>query len=830
MEKKELDYTACETRLESWGQKISDFESDSELSEADTRSKIIDPLFIDVLGWDESQISREGHVKKIGFYDYTCNSGNNRLIIEAKKTSVDFSMPVSRVIKYKSLSNRGELKSAIEQGINYATTQGINIVAVYNGKQISVTYIPYIRMQNFNDTYLFRNTKDILDNFHHLFNLLSPIVNADEHLPNFIVPDTQNPYIRPKPPFKERINSLQVDINAKSPANELARYFQTTHDRYFSDIISDEDLLMKCYCDSTSVAKLGKDIEAVLRDRAPLLNLPIEELETEKKSAGRFQQKFLEAKNSTKMFLLLGGSGVGKTTFIYRFFNFILSEAERDFLVWIYIDFKKFSEEGKSIDEFVYSQIKEKISDNYDHLDLYTSVENLKAIFAKDLKEHQALISLLPTEEERNREIASILKENMSNINHHIKRVFEYLRSQELGTCIIYDNVDQLSAELQTRLFKHSNTLRENLKTTVICSLREEVYYGHRRDKALNYAEIELFHIPAPKFLNVLSKRIKLLKDETDPNEEFSIENEAGKLIRLKKLDIIEVLSKTFLSNPENILMVEMLGNRDLREALKIFKKILSSYNVDFNNLLISAGMHAVGKQDVRTIDYSELIRGLALQDNLHFVGSKSETLINIFDIEDEGFFSHLTKIRILKYAQSRLGQSLGKLPPGYFRLCDLYNEIFETTVNNLSKFLDICKKLQIAGALVNSNGTIHEINEDDYVILGAAGKYYLSHLMVNPFYLSLMSIDTQMANPERHNKIKELYQRSLNESSSMQKRRFIAMADHFIGYLQEEENKEKSYLNDIGIGFQEEYLTIAEEIMIQFKTIVEPMGYEVKN
>lgn len=830
MEKKELDYTACETRLESWKQKISDFESDSELSEADTRSKIIDPLFIDVLGWDESQILREGHVKKIGFYDYTCNSGNNRLIIEAKKTSVDFSMPVSRVIKYKSLSNKGELKSAIEQGINYATTQGVNIVVVYNGKQIAVTYIPYIRMQNFNDTYLFRNTNDILDNFHHLFNLLSPIVNADEHLPNFIVPDTQNPYIRPKPPFKERINSVQVDINAKSPANELARYFQTTHDRYFSDIISEEDLLMKCYCDSNSVAKLGKDIEAVLRDRAPLLNLPIEELETEKKSAGRFQQKFLEAKNSTKMFLLLGGSGVGKTTFIYRFFNFILSEAEREFLVWIYIDFKKFSEEGKSIDEFVYSQIKEKISDNYDHLELYTSVENLKAIFAKDLKEHQALISLLPTEEERNREIASILKENMSNINHHIKRVFEYLRSQEFGTCIIYDNVDQLSAELQTRLFKHSNTLRENLKTTVICSLREEVYYGHRRDKTLNYAEIEFFHIPAPKFLNVLSKRIKLLKDETDPKEEFSIENEAGKLINLKKLNIIEVLSKTFLSDPENILMIEMLGNRDLREALKIFKKILSSYNVDFNNLLISAGMHAVGKQDVRTIDYSELIRGIALQDNLHFVGSKSETLINIFDIEDEGFFSHLTKIRILKYAQSRLGQSLGKLPPGYFRLCDLYNEIFETTVNNLSKFLDICKKLQIAGALVNSNGTIHEINEDDYVILGAAGKYYLSHLMGNPFYLSLMSIDTQIANPERHNKIKELYQRSLNESSSMQKRRFIAMADHFIGYLQEEENKEKSYLNDIGIGFPEDYLTIAEEIMIQFKNIVEPMGYEVKN
>lgn len=828
MKTKELNYTACASRLGEWMTEAKNFESDAELSEADTRSKIIDPLFREVLGWDELQIQREGYVKKIGYYDYKFDSTTNRFVLEAKKSTVDFSMPRNRAVKYKTLSDLGGLKSAIEQGINYATTKGINTVVVYNGKQIAITYIPYIYIQNFNDTYLFKDIEEIGANFHHLYNVLSPIVNSNEELPKLIVPDDKKPYIRSKPSFKERINSLQADINAKAPGNELARYFEKIHGRYFSDIVSDEDLLMKCYCDSSSVAKLGREIEMVLRDRAPLLNLPIEieDIETEKKSAGKFEKKFLEDKNNPKMFLLLGGSGVGKTTFIYRFFNFILKEVERELLVWIYIDFKKFSEEGGSIDDFVYDQIQDQLLEKYEHLNLFSDSKILKAIFSKDLKAKEAVISLYPTQEERDREVAKIIQEKMRDRSHYTKRIFEYLRSQELGTCVIYDNVDQLSSDLQTRLFKHANTLRENLKTTMICSLREEVYYGHRRDKSLNYAEIELFHIPAPKFLNVLSKRIKLLKEETDEDEVFNVENEAGSYIRVKKLDIIEVISKTFLNNPENLLMIEMLANRDLRESLKIFKKILSSYNVNFDNLLTSAGIYALGKQEIKPIEYDELLRGLALQDRIHFMSSKTEPLINVFDIEDDGFFSHFTKIRILKYAQSRLDQSLGKLPPGYFRLKDMYNEGFKNMVNNFTKFLEICKKLQIAGALVNSNGTIQEINEDDYVILGAAGKYYLSHLIGNPFYLSLVAIDTQIASDDCHSKISELYHFSLNDSRAMKKRRLIAMARYFIQYLKEEEHKEKEYLMTIGAEIQEEYFKISEEIDAQFQKYCQTNGF----
>ena len=49
-----------------------------DLSEADTRAKIIDPLFLDILGWTEDDIRRESHVHK-GYLDYVFSIDGTRI-------------------------------------------------------------------------------------------------------------------------------------------------------------------------------------------------------------------------------------------------------------------------------------------------------------------------------------------------------------------------------------------------------------------------------------------------------------------------------------------------------------------------------------------------------------------------------------------------------------------------------------------------------------------------------------------------------------------------------------------------------------------------------
>ncbi|MHA4267707.1 hypothetical protein ACX16L_23180 [Bacillus cereus] len=820
-------YTECESSFDEWLEKVKSYEEVS-LTEADTRSKLIDSLFIDVLGWDETQIHREGHVNKIGFYDYDFNSGRNRFVLEAKKTDVNFLMPKNKTTKYKALKDKNsKLKEAIEQGVNYAAVRNIDIVVVFNGKQLAVTYIPYSKATNKHDTYLFQDLEDIHNSLLRFYNLLSPLVNGKEETAKIIVPDSQNILIRNRPSFVDKINTKQADFGLKSKGNELAKYFEQIHGEYFSDITSDEEFLKKCYCESEIAGKLERELEIVLRDTAPLNDFPIEEIQTKKRSAGNFQTRFIENNKSTKMFLLLGGSGVGKTTFIFRFFNYILSADEREFLVWLYLDFKKMSEEGKSIDDFVNEELEDQLSEKYEDLELYTDPEKITKIFAKDLKKQRGSIALLPTEEDRQRAKAETIREVQKDKLYHIKRIFEYLRSIGYGTCIVYDNVDQLNTDLQKRLFKHANVLRENLKTTVICSLREEVYYDHRKEKVLNFSEIERFHIPSPRLTNVLSKRIKLLKENTDPDDIFSMHSEDGKFVNVKKSEIIDVLTQTFLGDNENVLMLEMLANKDLRDALKYFRKVITSHNINFDEVLISAGMYAISKSTNKIIDSSQILRGLALQDKIHFNGNSSEPLINIFSVESDGFFSHFTKIRILKYAQSLIYNSIGHLPQGYFKVSDMYKEVFSNTVNDLESFMSIVKKLQKVGAIVNYSGSLNELNEEDYITLGPAGKYYLDVLIYNPFYVSLMAIDTTMTDPVESQEIEKIYSLSLSEKTVIQTRRYLAMSRHFVKYLVEEEEKEVEFLKAKGLELNEEYFSIAKNIQEGYEAFIKKNGLD---
>jgi hypothetical protein len=56
----------------------------SSLSESDTRAKILDPLFTQVLGWAEKDISREPYANA-GYLDYLfASKGVRWFVLEAK--------------------------------------------------------------------------------------------------------------------------------------------------------------------------------------------------------------------------------------------------------------------------------------------------------------------------------------------------------------------------------------------------------------------------------------------------------------------------------------------------------------------------------------------------------------------------------------------------------------------------------------------------------------------------------------------------------------------------------------------------------------------------
>jgi len=66
------------------------------VSEQDVRMKIIDPMFVTVLGWPEADIHLEANAGS-GFIDYRHTINElNRLITEAKRTSRAFAIDPTR--------------------------------------------------------------------------------------------------------------------------------------------------------------------------------------------------------------------------------------------------------------------------------------------------------------------------------------------------------------------------------------------------------------------------------------------------------------------------------------------------------------------------------------------------------------------------------------------------------------------------------------------------------------------------------------------------------------------------------------------------------------
>lgn len=104
----------------------------AELSEADTRSKFIDPIFRECLGWPESEITREDPVAE-GYADYTFGGEFKWFHVEAKRTLPRFTLHIPSRKRRLNLSGahllgNKSLKPLIEQaaGSRPARDAGVN--------------------------------------------------------------------------------------------------------------------------------------------------------------------------------------------------------------------------------------------------------------------------------------------------------------------------------------------------------------------------------------------------------------------------------------------------------------------------------------------------------------------------------------------------------------------------------------------------------------------------------------------------------------------------------------------------------------------------------
>ena len=220
-----------------------------KLSEADTRAKLIDPLFKDCLGWDEGDIKREEHVHD-GYVDYVFSSdGMSFLAVEAKKNGMAFEIPKTLSGRRFTISGAiSELKNLLasnEQAQSYCVEKAIRFGVVTNGSQY-VIFEAFRYNAGWRDgkCVVYNSLEEIVGNFPSFWNFLSKTAVLEGSLRSGLSDQAElYTFTRPLAKFHNKDETLI--------RNTLYRYMQPFAEFFFSELTEDSkiELLRECYVD-----------------------------------------------------------------------------------------------------------------------------------------------------------------------------------------------------------------------------------------------------------------------------------------------------------------------------------------------------------------------------------------------------------------------------------------------------------------------------------------------------------------------------------------------------------------------------------------------------
>lgn len=304
------------------------------LSETDSRSKIIDPFLKDILQWEEENITREPHINA-GYIDYYCRSSNNSFVVEAKSTKIDFKPLKSNKIQYTStkklVKSAASLHSAVEQARDYAKQKNSQFFVVSNGLHFTISKT-FLSGDEKNDLMILDGEKCLEENLNILLNILSPYNNGFDFLLECL--ELKNERRNP-PQFKKTLLKEATYTTSFKGRNALAQPLADVMSKYFEDISEDIDVMENIYCNTGDLDGYSKEMRTILKSRVSMLGLPIEEvrqIETAGKQPTAFGTAMTMKRQDKKkghLFIIFGNLGAGKTTFLSRYYNHILTEMQR---------------------------------------------------------------------------------------------------------------------------------------------------------------------------------------------------------------------------------------------------------------------------------------------------------------------------------------------------------------------------------------------------------------------------------------------------------------------------------------------------------------------
>lgn len=767
------------------------------VTEADTRSKIIDRILKDVCAWPENAIQREEHSHS-GFADYVLTVNSRRLaVVEAKREGIPFVIPYETRKTRHSLSgaliSQAPVREAIDQVRSYCDDNVARYAIATNGYAWIIFRALREDMNWRNGSAIvFPSLDYIAAHFTDFWNLLSYSAVAGGSL------DREFSAFQGASRNLYRVIDRLFNADLPLQRNRLHAQLEPVIRAIFDDIADQQaiEILESCYVHTASLLIVAADLNCVITDSLPqfLSHEGARDLKQGATHSGRFGEDLSAAMNRERgeLFLLLGGIGSGKTTFLKRYQRTVGKDLLNRDAIWFHIDFLRAPLDPLDLEKFVWSEVLEQLRDRHSSANLERT-KNIKRVFASDIAVLRETV--LRQHREGTNEYEGTLGKYLEDWRHDLARyVPGLLRTfkQRHGAVVLFiDNVDQLSPAYQAQVFLLAQRVTRTVGSITVVSLREESYYAASIQKTFTAYSNRKFHIASPRFRVLIGNRIRFAITALKRSEEgLQLILPSGfQFDKSAIVDFLQIVQESVFQQNRNIArFIEAICFGNMRLALQMFTTFLTSGVTDVEKML-----YLYRREGSYYVAFHEFVKSIMLGDRKYYKEEQSP-ILNVFDCGSESNASHLTSLRIMEALMEHRRENTPE-GQGYVEIAPLLAG-FEEFFDNRADFVRSMERM-IRRQLVELNSrSTDTIQGASHVRITSAGWFYARFLSRSFPYLDLALQDTPLddADVERDltravHGVDNLSDREDQKLERMEVR--FHRVECFLGYLERQEAEE---------------------------------------
>lgn len=540
-------------------------------------------------------------------------------------------------------------------------------------------------------------------------------------------------------------------ISSNTFANDLTPILR----KYFDpdETSTSDEILKRGYVTSNEVTGYESMLRSLLKERVPnQVDIPI--LDTTKKHAEQFDSALRKAIDQKReipdpLLLLVGGVGAGKSMFLDRYFRYLVPDELQGTLIRIKINFNKATDQLTDVEDWICKQVCEELSAQFD--DFFDNT-NIKRYFARDIQilEKGALEELKDFPEKCAELRATKLLEWQSDER---KLAFAAIKfhnqTRDVPVVVSFDNVDRRDREQQLRVFQTVQWFKAQARCMCILSLRDETFDAYRNQPPLDaFLKPFAFRITAPRFVNVVKKRLQLAIEYlgTKTNSKLTYELKNGMRIEYPATNLGRYLLALYVSVFDQSrkigLILEAISGKDTRRGLEMFTEILrSGYFPEEMILSITEGRK-------RTVPEWLIIR-ILMRTGYRFYSSKRGYISNILDFDENGKSGNsFLAAEILEYLAQRRKKVVSYSIEGYIQTESIALDL-STLGYDREDILSCALRMLERGLVVADHQKQKSLSYNDYIKITASGYYHLRFLTTRWEYLSNIVIDTPLLGME---------------------------------------------------------------------------------